>query len=153
MGLVPGTHTVYVSLYRESNSRILIEPPPKCAELHLDHRKDVSEVPVVLLVLLYTASVAGVLRSTHPLLFSSFVRFVFARFAWAIPDERALRIMEHFGPIVEVSDGALHATRSLHAHLSKRKARRGSQGRLLTRATPRLIVSYCKSLRNRAQGV
>ncbi|CAN0133571.1 unnamed protein product [Scytosiphon promiscuus] len=27
------------------------------------------------------------------------------RFAWAIPDERALRIMKHFGPIVEVGSG------------------------------------------------
>lgn len=25
------------------------------------------------------------------------------RFAWAIPDERALRVLKHFGPIVEVS--------------------------------------------------
>ncbi|CAN0434335.1 unnamed protein product, partial [Ectocarpus sp. 13 AM-2016] len=24
------------------------------------------------------------------------------RFAWAIPDERALRVIKHFGPIVEV---------------------------------------------------
>ncbi|CAM9433845.1 unnamed protein product [Hapterophycus canaliculatus] len=27
------------------------------------------------------------------------------RFSWAIPDERALRIMKHFGPIVEVGSG------------------------------------------------
>ena len=27
------------------------------------------------------------------------------RYAWAVPDERALRILEHFGPIVEVGAG------------------------------------------------
>lgn len=31
------------------------------------------------------------------------VRFPVVSFAWAIPDERALRIVEHFNPIVEAS--------------------------------------------------
>lgn len=54
----------------------------------------------------------------------------FVRFAWAIPDERALRIVEHFGPVVEVSGCALHTARRLKPYhspnLSKRKARRGT---------------------------
>lgn len=30
-------------------------------------------------------------------------RFPSLRFSWAIPDERALRVLKHFSPIVEVS--------------------------------------------------
>ncbi|CAB1104065.1 unnamed protein product [Ectocarpus sp. CCAP 1310/34] len=37
------------------------------------------------------------------------------RFAWAIPDERALRIIKHFGPIVEIGSGLGYWAKLLRA--------------------------------------